>query len=509
VRDRPRDLRVLLVEDDEEDYLLTRDLLGQLDAPPELDWVTDYAAALKASRDGNYDVCLVDYRLGAENGIDLVRELVADGETMPIIVLTGQSDRDADEEAALAGAADYLIKGEVTAALLERTIRYALANARRREAEVANLAKSEFLSRMSHELRTPLNAVLGFAQLLGFRGLGPTESTYVDQISKAGRHLLGLINEVLDLSRIETGELGLAPEPVQLRTSIEDAVSLVAPLAGERSISIRWEGGPLCDSYVEADRQRLSQVLLNLLSNAVKYNREGGTIAVTLARRAEHLRICVADSGHGMSAEQLGQLFVPFERLGAEQTSIEGSGLGLALSRNLVEAMRGQIEVESEVGLGSRFTIELPLTDPPEEDPVEHAVSAIQADGSVVGTVLCVEDNEANYQVVQGAFAHRPGLELAWAPDARTAVELSRQMAPSLILLDVHLPDGTGENLLVELRARAELRDVPVIVISADATAHQERRLRAAGANDYLTKPIDVRRLLAIVDRLMPGRAAA
>ncbi len=373
----------------------------------------------------------------------------------------------------------------------------------RDDAEQANQAKSDFLSRMSHELRTPLNAVLGFAQLLDMDAVDAEQRDSVEHILKAGRHLLTLINEVLDIARIEAGRLALSLEPVNVREILREARSLLAPLAAGRAIHLDADVTKTCDRHVLADRQRIKQVLLNLLSNAVKYTRAGDVVVLSCAETgAGRLRITVRDTGPGIPADRLGRLFTPFDRLGAEGTGVEGSGIGLALSQRLMEAMGGTITVESEVGRGSAFTVELSLAEPPlallgqtEADVV------VPAPGPGVGrTVLYIEDNLSNFQLVRRILAARPRITLLSAMQGRLGLDLAREHAPDLILLDLHLPDLAGEEVLRQVRDTAATRDIPVVVISADATPGQIDRLLAAGAAHFLTKPFDVGHFLAIVD---------
>jgi signal transduction histidine kinase/ActR/RegA family two-component response regulator len=372
----------------------------------------------------------------------------------------------------------------------------------RLDAHRANRAKSVFLSRMSHELRTPLNAVLGFSQLLELDELSAEQRDSVEHIMKAGRYLLGLIDEVLDISRVESGELRLSFESVSLRDVVGEAVGMVWPLAMARVVRIDGlvAGG---EEHVRADRQRLQEVVVNLLTNAVKYNRKGGQVSVVCEAVSDgRLRLVVADTGIGIAEQDLARLFLPFERLGAEQSDVEGTGLGLTLTKQLVEAMGGEIGATSQTSVGSSFWVELPLADAPPERPDETVSPAVASApiSARARTVLYVEDNLSNVELVERIVARRPEVTLVVAMQGRIALELAREHQPSLILLDLHLPDVSGEQVLRQLRADPGTSATPVVMLSADATSGQVQRLRANGATDYLTKPFDVARLLAVID---------
>jgi PAS domain S-box-containing protein len=376
-------------------------------------------------------------------------------------------------------------------------------------AEAASRSKSEFLSRMSHELRTPMNAILGFAQLLDMSRKDPLTSTQqerVKQIVKGGQHLLDLINEILDISRIEANRLQISPEPVSIRESIQEALDLTVPLSVKRQIQIVTKlTGMNADPFVMADRQRFKQVLLNLLGNAVKYNRHGGSVIVTCKQTpSNHWRISIADTGPGISQEDLGRLFQPFERLVAAQSNVEGTGLGLTLAKRLIELMHGQIGVESIVGKGSTFWMELPSA--------ESLVDRLQREGKTteltalsgaVRRILYVEDNVANFELIQHVLADYSQVELSWATEPEAAIESAQGSHPNLILLDLHLGKRDGAEVLGQLKQDKETAGIPVIVISADATSGQAERLISQGAHAYLTKPLDVKRFIRLIDELL------
>jgi PAS domain S-box-containing protein len=376
------------------------------------------------------------------------------------------------------------------------------------ESDRANAAKSEFLSRMTHELRTPLTAILGFSQLLEMGTLAEEAKTVaVRQIHKAGQHLLALINEVLDIARVESGRIPLSIEPVPATQVIDDVEDLIRPLAEQRRITLlRKETDPA--THVLADRQRLKQVLLNLLSNAVKYSAEEGTVTVRCEDAGEgFVRFSVTDAGPGIPADKFDRLFQPFERLGAEAGDVEGTGIGLALSKRLVELMDGGIGVQSDDGSGSTFWVDLPITEAPLERHIRMDEGALptagRAAGTRVSTVLLIEDNVANVRLVEYVLAQRPGATLIPVMQGRMGIDLARRHRPDLILLDLNLPDLAGLDVLRELKASTETAAIPVLVISADATETRRAVALAAGADAYLTKPLDVQRFMETIDELL------
>ena len=362
----------------------------------------------------------------------------------------------------------------------------------RDEAESANRAKSEFLSRMSHELRTPMHAILGFGQLLegdAALTLAPASRSYLAEMLRAGDRLLGLINELLDLARIDVGQLPLQLQPVELAPLLAECLHSIAAVAQLQRVQLPEL--PALPGRVLADRERLKQVLLNLLSNAIKHNRRGGQVSVQVERDGEAWRIGIHDTGPGLDAAQKERLFRAFERLGGSRTGVDGAGIGLALSKRLVELMHGQIGLDSEVGVGSRFWVRL-----------QGAEAAPQAPGCD-GTVLYIEDNMVNLLLMEAMLAQQTRLRMLSAETPEAGLQMARAQRPDLILLDIQLPGIDGYEVLRRLRAEDSTRDIPVIAVSANALRADLERGRAAGFDDYLTKPIDQRVLVETLKRVV------
>ncbi len=387
-------------------------------------------------------------------------------------------------------------------------------------AEEASQAKSEYLSRMSHELRTPLTAILGYSDLLEMRDPREDQTEAISAVQEASGHLLSLVNDVLDIARIEAGRETFSRESVALEAIVEECVRLVAPSALSRHNTVTRALGDCAHAYVLADRQRLVQVLLNLLSNAVKYSGEGAHIFVEASREVgvaiteattgasgahgDWIRIAVRDTGPGFTAEAKARLFQPFERLGAERTAVPGTGLGLALTRKLVEGMDGSIGVDSEPGAGSTFWVRLPRTAGPGPKPRVRRKPAVPTPVlTFQRTVLYVEDNLATIGMMEEVFAMRPQIHLLTAMQGGLTLELAREHLPDLIVLDQHLPDIPGDQVLAQLRADPRTAGIPVVMCSADATERRRKQLLEAGAHAYLTKPVKVQDFLRMLDEVL------
>ncbi len=375
-------------------------------------------------------------------------------------------------------------------------------------AEEASSAKSEYLSRMSHELRTPLAAMLGFSDLLEMREPREDQLSAIDAIQRAGSHLLSLVNDVLDIARIEAGRETLSLQPLDVRSVLEECVGLVAQSANERRMTIDMRIDGPDRIYVRADRQRLVQVLLNLLSNAIKYGTEGGHVTAGAAAQVDVVEIDIVDDGPGLDeADQL-RLFQPFERLGAERSHVQGTGLGLALARQLTVAMGGALSVRSAKGEGARFTVRLQRSAGTDTATVISAAGPPVLRDAVAGrTVLYVEDNLATVALVESIFALRPNVRLLTAMQGGIAIDLAREHRPDLIILDLHLPDLNGDEVLLRLQDDPRTAPIPVVVYSADATERQVRRMLEAGASAFLTKPARVTEFLDMLDSTLRGPA--
>lgn len=366
-------------------------------------------------------------------------------------------------------------------------------------ADDANVAKSAFLSRISHELRTPLNAVLGFAQLLELGELDDEQRDAAEQIRRSGRHLLGLIDDVLQISRVEARELTYSIEQVFAASCVRDACDIVGPLSQEHGVRIEVDVPEELD--VDADHQRLVQVLVNLLSNAIKYG-GAGPVRVSAATHGDLLRIAVRDEGPGMTAEHHRRLFTPFDRLGAEQTSVEGTGLGLAFSQALVAGMGGTLELASAPGAGTTAAIDLPVasTYPVEPTPQALSVLGTEPTPNVSGLVMSIEDNPASARLIEQLLSQRRSVDLLATTRGDRGLELARAHHPDLILLDLHLPGKDGAAVLRELRSDPTTATTPVVVLTADTTVHDSDRLAGLDVTAVLSKPIVLADVLALID---------
>ena len=372
----------------------------------------------------------------------------------------------------------------------------------RQVADKANRAKSEFLSSMSHELRTPLNAVLGFAQLMASDVPPPTQPQQrsIDQILKGGWYLLRLINEILDLAMIESGKVTMSEEAMSLLDVLQDCEAMIAPQAQKRGIVMQFpRGGDAF--YVHADRTRVKQVMINLLSNAIKYNQSGGSVQVRCSHRGDRVRASVTDTGAGLNAGQMTQLFQPFNRLGQENSTEEGTGIGLVVTRQLVELMGGAIGVDSTVGVGTTFWVEFKASRAPELVLGEGEVLPVmQADSDTLRTLLYVEDNPANLALVEQLIARRSDLKLLTAIDAHLGIDLARTCQPDVILMDINLPGISGFGALRILHDDPATSHIPVMALSANAVPRDIEKGLEAGFFRYLTKPIKVVEFMDALD---------
>lgn len=384
----------------------------------------------------------------------------------------------------------------------------------RQVAVQANRAKSDFLSSMSHELRSPLHSILGFAQLMasGTPPPTPTQTNQIEFILQAGWHLLALINEILDLEMVESGNLSLTLEPIALSGILKECQTMIAPQAETSGIAITFQApDPPC--VVQADATRLKQILINLLSNAVKYNRVGGSVEVTCSRpTAQRVRVSVRDTGPGLPPEKYAQLFQPFNRLGQEGGSVEGTGIGLVVSKRLVELMQGCIGAESEVGAGSVFWFELHLAtlEPAHGTAGEASAQAPEKSpqGAALRTLLCIDDNPSNLELIGQLIARRPDLHLLTAEDALQGIALARAHQPAVVLMDIQLPGINGFQAMQRLQEDPSTRHIPVLALSANAMPGDIEQGGAAGFFGYVTKPIRIDVFMATLDRALEFAAA-
>ncbi|SDA49715.1 MULTISPECIES: ATP-binding protein [unclassified Janthinobacterium] len=474
------------------DHVITQPILDIADVAREVIETGDYSRrARKLSAD---EVAQL---------VDSFNKMLAEIElrTQALERSNGELAREA-EQRAQAQQEVMRLNQELEVRVHERTVQLEMTNGElamaMEEARSANYAKSAFLSSMSHELRTPLNAILGFAQILSSDRLPSTlaqKKEFAGHILKSGRHLLTLINEILDLAKVESGTVNLSLEPVALDAILQECRDMIAPLASQRGIGMAFPDA--CPLNVLADRTRLKQILLNLLSNALKYNREHGTVSVACGvQPGGRVRISVRDTGIGLDSDQVALLFQPFNRLGQEGGTEEGSGIGLVVTKRLVELMDGHIGVTSEAGVGSTFWIELRVAESVPL-PVSPALprpdlAGALLDNSAPVTLLYVEDNPANLTLVEEIVRYCPQLRLLTARDGRLGVDMALTQLPQVILMDINLPHINGTDALKLLRADPRTAHIPVIALTANAMPGDVERSMAQGFYRYLTKPINL-----------------
>ena len=521
---------VLVVDDSPENLTLMHGLLK--DTYRVRAAISGEKALLIARSDAPPDLILLDIMMPDMDGYEVCRRLGADPGTarIPVIFLTARTEEEDERKGLDIGAVDYIVKPANASIVLARVRNHlalkALSDALREQnvelalartvAEQANRAKSEFLSRMSHELRSPLNAIIGFAQLMESETPPPTawQRSSLTQILQGGWYLLELINEILDLAAIESGRLTPTMESVDLGRLLPECEDLMSDLARKRTITLVLPATASA-TLVHADRMRLKQVIINLLSNAIKYNRPGGSVTVRWQPCAPAgVRMTVTDTGAGLAPDQVARLFESFNRLGRESSDEQGTGIGLVVSRRLVELMGGRIGAESVEGVGSTFWVELvsaahaaPVD---ETDPAAPPITTPTLPaGKTMHRVLYIEDNPANLKLVEQLIERRPDLRMLSAGDAVYGIELARTARPQLIIMDINLPGIDGFEALRLLRTDPVTCGIPVVALSVNAQPRDEARGLKAGFFRYLTKPLQVRVFMDTLDAAIASRTAA
>ena len=503
--------RVLLVEDDEDDFILTSEYLHQLASHSfEIDWVTNPTKALEQLNLGKHDICLLDYQLGAYNGLTVLERASENGCSIPIIMLTGQSDEALDQSALAAGAVDYLVKSEMTTARFARAIRYALArqeieNERleRINAETQNQSKDRFLAHLSHELRTPLTSILGYTEILLNSNKAPNAEPELNIILNNGQHLLGLLNNVLDLSKIAVGKLEYNFSTINVDSFIADIFCLMQVHAADKGLTLKMHAKNALPLQIYSDPVRLRQVLINLIHNGIKFTETGQvtlTIWTEFINEQELMKFSVADTGQGIPEHMLGNIFKPFEQVEDFISRKEqGAGLGLSICTELVQHMGGSITVNSVVNQGSEFVFSVDPGDIADQERVllafeqEHTSHEIIALTPLQGHVLVVDDMDDIRQLI-GQLCQSFGLKVSYASNGLQAIEQCKSAKENnhcfdLILMDIHMPTLDGKRAIKEIRALNF--DNAIIAVTAATMKGVKQELLALGFNHIVAKPID------------------
>ncbi len=512
--------RILIVEDDEDDFILTSDHLHQLDKYSfSIDWVTNRNDALAELEQNQHDICLMDYRLGQHTGIDVLNEAKKRGSNVPIIMLTGQSDDELDQAALDAGAVDYLVKGDISNARFARAIRYAIArqelqHARQENIDAAtkNQSKDRFLAHLSHELRTPLTSVLGYTELLLNSDKAKDAKKELSTILNNGKHLLSLLNDILDLSKISAGKLQLAPTPIVLSSFIADVLTLMQIPATEKGLALKFESSDKVPQVIDADITRLRQVLINLIFNAIKFTSEGEvviSIEYDALRSQDKIQFDVVDTGVGIPENKIHTIFQPFQQIEDMVSRKEqGAGLGLAICNELIRLMDGKISVSSKVGRGSCFSVVLPLSQKRQQDlhDLDFDISQVQEKvtfPALKGNVLVVDDIEDIRNLV-GHFLKSFGLNVSYASNGKDGLDKACEANGNydVIIMDIHMPVMDGREAIVKMR-EAQV-DIPVFALTAANMKGVKEELQQLGFSDVIGKPAEQKELYSRLHPSLP-----
>lgn len=517
-------VKLLIIDDDEEDFFLVQDLLADISQTCVLDWASTYEAGQRLLREDRHDLCLMDYKLGAHDGIELLRFAHEVGFSGPVILLTGMHQIEVDRQALHAGAVDYLVKSKLSAEQLARSIRYALARrevererVERLKAEAENRSKSEFLAHLSHELRTPLSAILGFTELLLNKNENSENSAHLRIVHRNGKHLLGLLNDILDLSKIEAGKLELERQSISLSEFVTDIYFLMQGAALDKNLRLEVEAPQPLPITLRTDPMRLRQILLNLMGNAIKFTHQGSvTLKIDWVNegQGEKIRFSVKDTGIGICAETQKVIFEPFvQSKNAQVHPRAGTGLGLTISKKLVERFGGKIQLTSEAGKGSEFIFTMDVEDFERTDTEMLRLNFASGPKTTVeiphltGRVLVVDDLR-DIRLLIGHFVALTGIEVIYAKDGADAIRIvdaDKQLGKlfDVILMDIHMPVLDGHEAVRQLRAEGFTQ--AIVALTAAHMKGDMDRCFESGFTAYLGKPLDQARLYECLARFLPA----